>query len=77
MATAGVMQRAQPIRLANGYLVWPYYLRGKHEWTGEWSDKSDRWSDSVQEELGWSKKNDGTFWMTWQGEEGSDSRRVM
>lgn len=42
--------------------------RGKTEWTGEWSDKSERWSDSVREELGWSKKNDGTFWMTWQGE---------
>lgn len=44
------------------------HVRGKREWTGDWSQKSDKWSDSVRAELGWSEKNDGTFWMTWQGE---------
>lgn len=44
--------------------------RGKREWTGEWSDKSERWSVSLRQQLGWSQKNDGTFWMTWQGERG-------
>ncbi|CAM9690073.1 unnamed protein product, partial [Sphacelaria rigidula] len=51
----------QPLRLLRVRNPW-----GKTEWNGEWSDKSDRWSDSVREVLGWSKKNDGTFWMTWQ-----------
>ena len=46
---------------------WPV-LRGKREWTGDWSDKSEKWSDGVRRELGWSEKNDGTFWMTWQGD---------
>lgn len=41
--------------------------RGNREWTGDWSDKSEKWSDGVRRVLGWSKKNDGTFWMTWQG----------
>ena len=47
-------------------------VRGKREWTGDWSQKSDKWSDSVRAELGWSEKNDGTFWMTWQGEQAPD-----
>ncbi|CBJ31495.1 conserved unknown protein [Ectocarpus siliculosus] len=39
---------------------------GKREWIGDWGEKSEKWSDSVRAELGWSEKNDGTFWMTWQ-----------
>eukprot|EP00903_Cladosiphon_okamuranus_P015389 g14214.t1 len=51
----------QPLRLVRVRNPW-----GKREWTGDWSEKSDKWSESVRAELGWSEKNDGTFWMTWQ-----------
>eukprot|EP00752_Nemacystus_decipiens_P008666 g7736.t2 len=51
----------QPLRLVRVRNPW-----GKREWTGDWSQESDKWSDSVRAELGWSEKNDGTFWMTWQ-----------
>ncbi|CAM9383634.1 unnamed protein product, partial [Ectocarpus fasciculatus] len=51
----------QPLRLVRVRNPW-----GKREWTGDWSQKSEKWSDSVRAELGWSEKNDGTFWMTWQ-----------
>ncbi|CAN0557185.1 unnamed protein product, partial [Ectocarpus sp. 8 AP-2014] len=48
----------QPIRLVRVRNPW-----GKREWIGDWGDKSEKWSDSVRAELGWSEKNDGTFWM--------------
>lgn len=37
------------------------------EWTGEWSDSSERWNDvspAVKEEIGFKKRDDGTFWMS-------------
>ncbi|CAM9568049.1 unnamed protein product [Pylaiella littoralis] len=51
----------QPLRLVRVRNPW-----GKREWTGAWSQTSDKWSDSIRAELGWGVKNDGTFWMTWQ-----------
>ncbi|CAM9380169.1 unnamed protein product [Ectocarpus sp. 6 AP-2014] len=51
----------QPLRLVRVRNPW-----GKREWTGDWGEKSEKWSDTVRAELGWSEKNDGTFWMTWQ-----------
>jgi hypothetical protein len=37
---------------------------GKVEWNGDWSDKSDRWSDALLKALGHTIANDGIFWIT-------------
>lgn len=42
---------------------------GTGEWTGDWSDTSSLWTDSIKKKLGiksLSFKNDGAFWMDWQ-----------
>jgi len=36
---------------------------GKTEWKGDWSDESSKWNDELKKELGWSKNDDGEFWM--------------
>uniref|UniRef100_A0A0G4G111 Calpain catalytic domain-containing protein n=1 Tax=Chromera velia CCMP2878 TaxID=1169474 RepID=A0A0G4G111_9ALVE len=36
-----------------------------HEWKGDFSDKSSRWTPELKAELGVSGKADGQFWMTW------------
>lgn len=38
---------------------------GKREWKGDWSAKSDKWTDATIRRLGISRVNDGTFWMSW------------
>lgn len=39
---------------------------GKFEWKGDWSDESQMWEDfpDVKEKLGFSKDDDGSFWMS-------------
>lgn len=39
--------------------------QGKFEWNGDWSDKSSKWTTELKKECGWSDKDDGTFWMSW------------
>lgn len=39
---------------------------GKFEWNGDWSDKSTKWTAAVKKALGWTDKDDGTFWMSWK-----------
>jgi hypothetical protein len=36
---------------------------GKIEWSGDWSDYSLLWTADLKEELGFTAKDDGTFWM--------------
>lgn len=36
------------------------------EWNGAWSDDSPLWTPALQEEVGFYKGNDGTFWMAWE-----------
>jgi len=36
---------------------------GEQEWTGDWSDKSDKWTPELKKELGWENSDDGRFWM--------------
>lgn len=36
---------------------------GKFEWTGDYSDKSDKWTDELKSKVGWSDANDGAFYM--------------
>lgn len=41
---------------------------GSGEWTGDWSDNSSLWTDSIKSKLGikaHSFKTDGAFWMDW------------
>ena len=35
------------------------------EWTGDWSDKSDLWTDELREQLDIKDTDDGVFHMTW------------
>lgn len=36
---------------------------GQGEWNGDWSDKSEIWTDSIKQEVGFSDENDGMFFM--------------
>jgi hypothetical protein len=36
------------------------------EWTGNWSDESPLWTAEIQAAVGFSKADDGTFWMCWE-----------
>ena len=37
---------------------------GHKEWTGDWSDDSNKWTEELRKELKWEKKDDGIFWMS-------------
>lgn len=34
------------------------------EWSGDWSDKSDKWNPMLRQKLKVVEENDGTFWMS-------------
>lgn len=36
---------------------------GNKEWNGDWSDKSDKWTDELKKEVGFNDEDDGTFFM--------------
>lgn len=36
---------------------------GGHEWLGDWSDTSEKWTDELKEALGMQESEDGSFWM--------------
>lgn len=36
---------------------------GKGEWKGDYSDKSSLWTDDLKKKVGWTDKDDGTFYM--------------
>ena len=38
---------------------------GSFEWKGDWSDKSDMWTDELRKQCRASIDNDGKFWMPW------------
>lgn len=51
-------------RLDNGDRL--FQLRnpwGKGEWNGEYSDKSDVWTEELKEKLGWNDEDDGIFFI--------------
>jgi hypothetical protein len=39
---------------------------GANEWKGDWSDKSDLWTDDLKDQLGWEEKNDGSFFIDYK-----------
>ena len=45
------------IKLRNPY--------GEVEWTGDWSDKSEIWTEKLKKELNFKVKDDGIFWMNY------------
>jgi calpain-15 len=36
---------------------------GKFEWNGDYSDKSDLWTEEMKIQVGWSDADDGIFFM--------------
>ena len=36
---------------------------GRHEFTGDWSDQSSKWTEHAKKTLQWEAKDDGCFWM--------------
>ena len=36
---------------------------GNFEWSGDWGDESDKWTEELKTELNITTENDGTFWM--------------
>ena len=41
-------------------------VRGRKEWTGDWSDHSSLWTARLKSLAGWVDCDDGSFWMSWQ-----------
>lgn len=37
---------------------------GGFEWTGDWSDKSDKWTPELKEALEWTNEDDGKFFIS-------------
>ena len=62
------------VELINGNFVRLVKIRnpwGKKEWNDRWSDGSPEWNmvkDSEKQRLKYKTKNDGDFWMTFQGQ---------
>lgn len=49
--------------IENEKLLYLYNVWGNTEWTGEFSDHSQSWSDQQKKELSVEEKEDGLFWM--------------
>jgi len=39
---------------------------GKHEWQGDWSDDSNKWTDELRRKLSFTRADDGIFWMCFE-----------
>jgi hypothetical protein len=39
---------------------------GSNEWTGDWSDKSTKWTPEIKKLLNYDDSDDGTFWMSYE-----------
>ena len=39
---------------------------GNTEWSGDWSDKSSKWTNELRQQVGVQNKNDGSFWMAFE-----------
>lgn len=39
---------------------------GSHEWTGDWSDQSPKWTPELKRQLNFSEDDDGTFWICYE-----------
>ena len=39
---------------------------GFKEWTGDWSDKSPKWTTDLKDELGFENKDDGIFYISFE-----------
>lgn len=49
-------QRSRIVQIRNPW--------GSHEWTGDWSDQSPKWTDELKRQLHVTAGNDGIFWMS-------------
>ena len=49
-----------PLRLVRVRNPW-----GRKEWNGDWGAKSETWTSRLGAELGNTRADDGTFWMSW------------
>jgi hypothetical protein len=38
---------------------------GKGEWTGAWGDNSNKWTNELKLQVGWTAADDGTFYIGW------------
>ena len=39
---------------------------GKREWSGDWSDKSPKWTENTKRQVDFKDADDGTFWISIQ-----------
>ncbi len=53
-----VKREGQPVTLLKIRNTW-----GKTEWQGDWSDKSDIWTDELKKEVEFTDAEDGIFFM--------------
>ena len=58
---------AKTITLDNGQEERLLQIRnpwGKKEWSGDWSDKSDKWTAHTKSQVNYVDEDDGTFWIS-------------
>ena len=54
-------EKGQTLRLVKIRNPW-----GFKEWTGDWSDKSTKWTPDLKKELGYEDREDGIFFISFQ-----------
>ena len=59
-AAAADASSPPPLRLVRVRNPW-----GRKEWNGDWGAKSETWTSRLGAELGNTRADDGTFWMSW------------
>ncbi len=55
------LQEVDDVKLVRARNPW-----GSFEWTGKWSDTDEKsWTERFKKKLGFSKEDDGAFWIEW------------
>ena len=61
VVVASTSRDGEPLRLLRVRNPW-----GRKEWNGEWGTGSEVWTSRLGAELGHTRADDGTFWMSWR-----------
>jgi calpain-15 len=59
LSVVDIESEGEPVILIKIRNTW-----GSKEWSGDWSDDSDLWTDDLKEEIGLVEANDGIFFIS-------------
>lgn len=54
-------KKGKSVKIVNVRNPW-----GSFEWQGDWGDKSNKWTDQAKKQVGFTDKDDGSFWMEFE-----------